>query len=91
MAIAYTCRACGAPIVWIKTPAGKDMPCDATPVFYQAKKNGRQKIVTKNGEVIACEIVSDPDKATGTGYIPHWGNCSAPDKFRKGKKEKQTK
>lgn len=28
-----TCRGCGAPIVWIKTPAGKAMPCDPAPVY----------------------------------------------------------
>ena len=28
-----TCRGCGAPIVWIRTAAGKSMPCDAEPVL----------------------------------------------------------
>ena len=31
-----TCRGCGAPIVWIRTAAGKSMPCDAEPVLYKA-------------------------------------------------------
>ena len=26
-----TCRSCGAPIVWGKTPSGKNMPLDAKP------------------------------------------------------------
>ena len=29
-----TCRACGRPILWIGTPAGKSMPCDPEPVAY---------------------------------------------------------
>ena len=51
-----SCRSCGAAIVWIKTPGGKSMPCNAAPVYYIAKpKSGKQRIVTPNGEVIACE------------------------------------
>lgn len=38
-----TCRGCGAPIVWIKTPAGKAMPCDPAPVYYKAAPGGKGK------------------------------------------------
>lgn len=31
---ASTCKGCGAAIVWIRTPGGKSMPCDATPRYY---------------------------------------------------------
>ena len=51
-----TCRGCGAPIVWIKTPAGKAMPCDPAPVYYKAAPGGKDKIVTTRGEVVSCEI-----------------------------------
>ena len=44
-----TCRGCGAPIVWIKTPAGKAMPCDPAPVYYKAAPGGKDKIVTTRG------------------------------------------
>lgn len=47
-----TCRGCGAPIVWIKTPAGKAMPCDPAPVYYKATPDGKDKIVTTRGEVV---------------------------------------
>ena len=30
-----TCKACGKPIVWIRTTKGKSMPCDAEPVAYK--------------------------------------------------------
>ena len=38
-----TCRGCGAPIVWIKTPAGKAMPCDPAPVYYKAAPGGKDR------------------------------------------------
>ena len=49
-----TCKACGRPIVWIRTTKGKSMPCDAEPVAYKEIKGGKEKIVTPNGEVISC-------------------------------------
>ena len=46
-----SCRSCGAAIVWIKTPGGKSMPCNAAPVYYIAKpKSGKQRIVTRSEE-----------------------------------------
>lgn len=84
-----TCRGCGAPIVWIKTPAGKSMPCDASPVLYI--KGGPDKIVRANGEVVAGVIIKDglPDLGAvdGVGYVPHWSTCPKADSFRKGVKE----
>ena len=66
------CKGCGAAIVWIGTPSGKSMPCDATPRYYIEKpRSGTKKIVTPNGEVISCEYTEDPHKATGTGFAPH--------------------
>ena len=85
-----SCRSCGAAIVWIKTPGGKSMPCNATPVYYISRpKSGSKKVVTLNGEVLSCEYTEDPNKATGTGFIPHWSTCDKPDSFRK--KGKNTK
>ena len=78
-----TCRKCKAAIVWIRTPGGKSMPCDAAPVYYTAKpKSGSKRIVTPNGEVLACEYTEDPHKATGTGFVPHWATCPEADSFR---------
>lgn len=83
------CRSCGDPIVWIKTKAGKSMPCNALPIRYRAKPGGDTKIVTEAGDVVCCEAFADPAEATGWGYIPHWATCNAPEKFRK-KGEKTT-
>lgn len=65
-----TCKACGKPIVWIRTTKGKSMPCDAEPVAYKEIKGGKEKIVTPNGEVISCTFDAKPEEMTGIGYIP---------------------
>lgn len=80
-----TCRGCGAPIIWIGTPKGKSMPCDAEAVYYKANANGKSKIVTPNGIVVTCDIITVPEKADGIGYIPHWSTCPKADTFRKSK------
>ena len=77
------CRSCGAPIVWIKTPAGKMMLCNVQPIRYRTKPGGDTKVVTEAGAVVSCEVCEDPTAATGWGYIPHWATCNAPDSFRK--------
>lgn len=76
------CRSCGAPIVWIKTTAGKYMPCDATPDYYRITGESDKKIVTPEGEVLTGEVVNNPWDADEYGYTPHWSTCNAPDKFR---------
>ena len=80
-----TCRGCGAPIVWIKTPVGKAMPCDPAPVYYKAAPGGKDKIVTTRGEVVSCEIVPGGE-ATDAGYRPHWATCPQAGQFKRGGK-----
>lgn len=78
------CKKCGAAIVWIRTPGGKPMPCNATPVYYiQKHRSGTKRIVLQNGEVFSCEYTDDPSKATGVGFIPHWSSCPDAESFRK--------
>lgn len=77
------CRGCGAPIIWIKTTAGKAMPCDPSPVYYKPVPGGKDKIVTLQGEVVSCEIVAGAD-ATDAGYRPHWATCPQAGSFKKG-------
>lgn len=78
-----TCRSCGAQIVFIRTTAGKSMPCDAEPKSFKYKPGSDTKLVTPSGVVVSCEIVANPEEADGYGYTPHWSTCNAPDKFRK--------
>lgn len=78
-----TCKSCGKPILWIKTRAGKPMPCDTRPINYRIKPGGNTKLVTPAGDVITCESVQDPAEAQSWGYAPHWSTCNATDKFRR--------
>lgn len=80
------CKACGAQIIWIKTPAGRAIPCNFNPVYYKRTRHGNTKVVLPNGEVITAEIARGYEDAEGYGYIPHWSTCTNPDKFRKERK-----
>ena len=78
------CKACGAQIRWIRTPAGKAIPVDFNPVYYKRTRYSNKKVVLPSGEVITAELTSYED-SEGYGYTPHWSTCSAPDRFRKGR------
>lgn len=85
MAKMVKCKGCGAPIVWIKTPGGKSIPCDPDMVPYWQKAGAKGKVVTPNGETISCEFDGDLQTATGLGYVSHWGTCPMADSFRRRK------
>lgn len=69
------CKHCGAEIKWIRTTAGKRMPCDPDPVPYRYQLGGKERIVTSNGEVLPCVTGVAPEEAEGVGYLPHWASC----------------
>lgn len=78
------CRSCGQQVIWIKTVAGKNMPCNPTLVTYKDQQGGKEKIVTPNGEVHSAEIVeSGTPNATGIGYISHFATCPNAARHRK--------
>ena len=77
------CRACGRPIVWMKTKTGKTMPCDAQLKLFWQSEEGSQRVLTHAGELVRCELIGNADESTGLGRTPHWGNCTQPDQFRK--------
>lgn len=79
------CKGCGRPIIWVKTPGGKSMPCDPDLLAYWEKLGATEKIVTTNGEVVSCEFEGDPQAATGYGRIPHWATCPVKDQFKRKK------
>lgn len=80
---AGTCRGCGVKIVWIKTSAGKSMPCNPDPVTYWQKAKAAGKVVTPNGEVLSCEFEGDLHEATGIGYISHYATCPQAARFKR--------
>lgn len=86
-----TCRACGAPIRFIKTVGGKTIPVNPEEVPYWQQAGGASKIVTPNGEVVSAVLEGDQQKATGIGYISHFATCPCADQFRKPRKSDRKK
>ena len=80
--MAATCRACGAPIVWIQTPSKKWMPCDEGLVAYKQVEDGKEYVVTQEGEVIRCTFDFE-GFPTGMARTPHWATCPKADSFRR--------
>ncbi len=68
------CRRCGNRILWVKTPAGKNMPVDPNLINYRADPGGKERIVTPSGTVVAGERCN-PEEADGVGYISHFATC----------------
>lgn len=78
------CAGCGAQIIWIKTKAGKNMPCNTLLVDYKAD-GGKDKIVLQSGEVVSGTIVSSQDNPDDFGYTSHFATCSNAKNFRRRK------
>lgn len=75
------CSGCAAEIIFIQTPDGKYIPCDADPIAYWP--GGHEKIVLKNGEVVSGEYDGIPGMEEGIGYAPHWATCPKASAFRR--------
>ena len=84
-----TCKACGAPILWIKTPTGKNMPVDAKPVIVWPNGNAQTTFMTGSGKIVRGDRTEYPAEGTCEGYIVHWSTCPAADKFRRKKDAKE--
>lgn len=80
---ANICKSCGKPIVWMKTKAGKDMPCDAALVLYWADEAGKDTVINRSGETVRCSLKGENELISGLGRVPHWITCDSPDRFRK--------
>lgn len=46
------CAGCGEMVIWVKTQAGKNMPCNPTLHNYKIDPTGKEKIVTQTGKVV---------------------------------------
>lgn len=80
------CKGCGAHIVWIRTKAGKSMPCNSLILDFKIVPGGKEKIVTPDGDVVSGITGIDADEKDGMGYTSHFATCPAANKFRKGAK-----
>lgn len=63
------CKSCGADIVFIKTPSGKSIPCDAKSVVYIKTEEGKDRVVTGKGATLRCEIVIDRECVNEEGTV----------------------
>lgn len=70
------CDRCGAEIIFIKTFAGKMMPCDTQMHYYIADPHGKDTLMVGN-RVIRCTIDDKSEEFDGRGYVPHWATCQA--------------
>jgi len=90
--ITTKCKSCGAPITWIKTKNGRVMPCDVPAVDYQDNYNGKDLIITEDGQVIRGTIIKNNPQSklqlvvSGKGYISHFATCPNAAKHRKAQK-----
>ncbi len=77
------CKKCGAPIVFVKTPENKWIPCNAELTEYKLgdTPDYEDRIVTEDGVVHQCtfDFQCEPD---GLARIPHWATCPYGDYFR---------
>lgn len=76
------CRGCGRRILWIKTKAGKNMPVDTNIIHYRKDLDGKDKIVTQDGDVVTGTILDTPQEGEEMGYISHFATCTQSKKFK---------
>ena len=89
------CPSCKAPIGRVQTTRGNEMPVESGAVKIQAHIPDTPvlQIITPRGEMEKGTLVNAADvvflESKGieltAGFIPHWGNCTEPDKYRKKK------
>ena len=75
------CKACGAPIKWIKMASGKAMPVDAKPIPFRSDPKGGLTLVEEDGRVVRGMMDIESDKY---GYTSHFATCPMASQFRKG-------
>lgn len=66
------CKSCGAEIIWIKTAAGKSMPCDAKKISFRVDLQGDLVLLCPNGRVARGVFDPGSDKI---GYTSHFATC----------------
>lgn len=69
----FNCKACGKPIVFITTVAGKKMPCDAMVRAYEPDADGPDTIITKDGQTVRGRVLAPAADGGKLGRIPALG------------------
>ena len=79
------CRKCGKDIEFIKLKSGKWNPVN--PYLRSIiKGEGKETLVTPDGEIIKGTFASMDEGANGVGYISHFATCSHAGEFRKAQR-----
>lgn len=76
------CRSCGAEINFIAMNSGKLHPVD-TVKHTMIKGEGKETLITDDGEIIRGTFASYEEGANASGYISHFATCPYADKFRR--------
>lgn len=69
------CRECGKSLIFIRTRAGKNMPCEAEPALYWPDDSGPLMFYQRDGSYERGTLAGHPAVPQGSGYVPHWGRC----------------
>ena len=69
------CHKCHRLITFIKTPAGKKMPCEAGRVHYIEDPYGRSHVYTEDGKRYVRASIVCAGESLEVGWLPHWGQC----------------
>ena len=70
------CRWCGTPIIFIRTEAGRLMPCDAMPQPYWPTDSSGILVYQRDGSCVRGTLRGHDSACAGYGYIPHWASCT---------------
>jgi hypothetical protein len=85
------CNVCGAPVKWIKTRGGKNMPCDPKPVNYWKREGAAGKVITAAGDVVSCLFEGYLSNVTGQGFISHFATCKGAARVKAAQKSQKQK
>jgi len=79
------CKSCGAPIIWIKTLAGKAMPCNTEGVLVVADPNAKEFLVSRTGRAGTCRRAGpeDNNEQREVRYTSHFATCPQAAKHRR--------
>lgn len=78
------CRGCGAPIVFITTPAGKITPADAEPINVTLDDAGELKVLLEDGRVVSARRHGPTDLYEPTqARLSHFASCPQAANFRR--------
>lgn len=67
------CRNCGADLMWVRTKAGRNMPCNTEKVFFI--KGGPETFVTEKGDIVTGTRTAIRVAPAVIGHVPHYTTC----------------